>query len=204
MRWLKEGDENTKFFHVVANSKKNKNFFPCLSLGNSRVVENERIGKVFISLFRSQFRTRREACFLFSWSKLLASKEQIVLSNLEIPFSLVEIKNATFDLGVDKAPRPDGFLISFFQKYWDTISSDLVKLCNDFYFKRVNLERINWASIALIPKVASPDNPADFRPISLINLTLKIILSFWPRVPVELLTLLLTMHNLCLLKDGVS
>lgn len=38
-----------------------------------------------------------------------------------------------------------------------------------------NLERINWASIALIPKVATPGGPGDYRPISLINSSLKIL-----------------------------
>lgn len=40
---------------------------------------------------------------------------------------------------------------------------------------RANLERINWANIALIPKVVSPDSPRDYRPISLINSSLKIV-----------------------------
>lgn len=40
---------------------------------------------------------------------------------------------------------------------------------------RANLERINWANIALIPKVVSPDSPRDYRSISLINSSLKIV-----------------------------
>lgn len=48
-------------------------------------------------------------------------------------------------------------------------------MCKDFYFGRANLERINWANIALIPKVDSPASPGDYRPISLIDSSLKII-----------------------------
>lgn len=37
------------------------------------------------------------------------------------------------------------------------------------------MERINWASIVLITKVAGPEKLGDYRPISLINSTLKIL-----------------------------
>ena len=97
------------------------------------------------------------------------------LSSITGPFSLKEIRKATFDLGADKAPGPDGFPIFFFQKFWDEVKNDLANLCEDLYVGKANLERINWASIALIPKVEAPDSPWDFRPISLINLSLKIV-----------------------------
>lgn len=75
----------------------------------------------------------------------------------------------------DKAPGPDGFRILFFQKCWDIVKLDIFKLCDDFYSGNANLERINWANIALIPKCQSPDDPSHYRPISLINSTLKIV-----------------------------
>ena len=40
-------------------------------------------------------------------------------------------------------PGPDGFPMSFFQKFWNMVSADLAKMCEDFYLGRANLERIN-------------------------------------------------------------
>ncbi|XP_039122026.1 uncharacterized protein LOC120258641 [Dioscorea cayenensis subsp. rotundata] len=94
---------------------------------------------------------------------------------MERPFLMDEIKFAIFSLGGNKAPGPDGFPLYFFKLFWDTVKNDIFKLCEDFYFGRANLERINWANLALIPKVESPELLGDYRPISLINSTLKII-----------------------------
>lgn len=63
----------------------------------------------------------------------------------------------------------------FFKQFWETIKDDIFILCDDFYAGKANLERINWANIALIPKVESPESPGDYMPISLINSSLKII-----------------------------
>lgn len=94
---------------------------------------------------------------------------------MEIPFSKEEIKKVTFDLGADKAPGLDGFLLSFFQKYWTIVEHDIISLYESFYDGSVNLERINWASIALFSKKDNQKSAADFRPICLINYSFKIL-----------------------------
>lgn len=109
------------------------------------------------------------------FGKLFDFKPIIDLAQLEKPFILEEIKDAVFELGCDKAPGPNGFPLYSFILFWDTIKTYLWRLCEDFYFGRANLERINWASIVLIPKVDTLEVPGDYRPISLINSTLKII-----------------------------
>lgn len=60
-------------------------------------------------------------------------KEKVDLSNIDLPFSLEELKQAVFNLGADKAPRPDSFPIIFIQKHWDLVKDSLIFLCNDFF-----------------------------------------------------------------------
>lgn len=74
----------------------------------------------------------------------------IDLTSLDRHFTLEEIKRVVFDLGGDKVLGPDGFLMQFFKISWEMINGDLLKLYEDFYAGRANLERINWASISLI------------------------------------------------------
>lgn len=65
--------------------------------------------------------------------------------------------------------------MQFFKISCETIKGDLLKLYEDFYAERANLERINWPSISLILKVQTPEAQGDYRPISLINSSLKIV-----------------------------
>jgi esterase/lipase superfamily enzyme len=55
------------------------------------------------------------------------------------------------------------------------IKHGIYDLCMDFFEGKVNLQAINSSFITLIPKVNTPTNLNDFRPISLINCVVKII-----------------------------
>jgi hypothetical protein len=78
-------------------------------------------------------------------------------------------------LPTDKAPGPDGFTGLFIKACWHIIKFDFYKLCQDFWDGKVNLQSINDAFITLIPKVNSPEGPSDYRPISLLNICLKLL-----------------------------
>ena len=59
LNWLKEGDSNTKFFHTVANGRRNRNFISHIYHNHVRIEDAKEIGQVFKSIFQSQFRFKR-------------------------------------------------------------------------------------------------------------------------------------------------
>ncbi|KAH7674505.1 RNA-directed DNA polymerase protein [Dioscorea alata] len=150
-----QGDENTKFFHAVANCRKNWNFIPRISHDEETFSEPRDIGNIFAEHFKQFFGRKRDFRCKINFRKLLEYKVPIDLTMLDRPFSLEEIR--------------------VLKKFWDIVKCDVEHMCEDFFNGRANLERINWASIALIPKVLSPETSGDYRPISLINSSLKII-----------------------------
>ena len=97
------------------------------------------------------------------------------LSSLVEPFTKEEIDQIVKHMPADKAPDPDGFNGLFLKKYWPLIKEDFYKLCFDFFDGQVNLESINTSFITLIPKVNSPETVNDFRPISLLNCSIKLL-----------------------------
>ena len=68
-------------------------------------------------------------------------------------------------MALEKAPGLDGFTMSFYQKYWDAISFDLLMVVEESCKKGYILKSFNKTNISLIPKVKSPLTFADFRPM---------------------------------------
>ena len=97
------------------------------------------------------------------------------LTWLEDPFTKEEIDSVVRNLPNDKALGPDGFNGLFIKKCWSTIKEDFIRLFKDFCSQNIDLRRINSSFIALIPKKDNPETVDDFRPISLLNYTLKCI-----------------------------
>lgn len=94
---------------------------------------------------------------------------------LTAPFSEEEIKQAVFSCYAEGAPGPDGLPFLFYQKFWDLVKDDLVHMFDDFHNGNLDLYRINCALVTLIPKVGEASNMKQFRPISLLNCSFKIL-----------------------------
>lgn len=92
---------------------------------------------------------------------------------LTAPFSEEEIKAALFSCYAEGAPRPDGLSFIFYHKFWDLIKGDLVDLFADFHKGSLDLSRLNFALVTLIPKVGEATDMKQFRPISLLNCSFK-------------------------------
>ena len=90
-------------------------------------------------------------------------------------FSLEEIKTIVFSCNASKAPGPDGFSFAFYQAGWEFIKSDLYKLFASFYFHDLDISKLNLAYVCLIPKKEIAPSISNYRPISLINCSFKLI-----------------------------
>jgi hypothetical protein len=47
-------------------------------------------------------------------------------------------------------------------------------MVNDFYLERLDLARLNYGVITLVPKVTDANNVKQFRPICLLNVSFKL------------------------------
>ena len=102
-------------------------------------------------------------------------QNNVDLSSLIQPFSHEEIDAIVKHLHSDKSLGPDGFNTDFLKKCWTLICQDFYDLCQAFYSENLCLQSINGSYITLIPKKDDPSMVSDFRPISLLNNSVKLI-----------------------------
>lgn len=101
------------------------------------------------------------------------------LDILHTPFLKKEIDQLIKDLPTDRAPGPDGFSGLFIKKCWPIICHDYYKLCDDFHSGSLSLDPLNHSVIILVPKKLNPEIINDYRPISLMGISLKILTNLW-------------------------
>jgi hypothetical protein len=90
------------------------------------------------------------------------------------PYSEEEVMKAIFLMEHNKAPGPDGFPAEFYQTFWDTIKLDLLDLFNVLHAGQLELFRLNFGEVILLPKVNQAERIQQFRPICLLNISFKI------------------------------
>jgi hypothetical protein len=109
---------------------------------------------------------------LFNLDSLLDNG--VDLSSLEIPFSNQEIDNIIKNLPTDKSLGSDGFNNEFLNKCWPVIKQDFYNLYSAFYSGQICFQSINGSHITLVPKIDGPTRINEFRPIPLLNSSVKI------------------------------
>lgn len=131
---------------------------------------------VFFSHFESFFQ-KGSKDIIFSLGRLKVH----VLSNAESQksdsvFSLQEIELALKQIDPGKAPGPDGMNFRILKQYWDLMKADVLGLFYNFYESNSLPKGCNSSFIVLIPKCSQPCLVGDYRPISLINCSIKFLM----------------------------
>ena len=57
----------------------------------------------------------------------------------------------------NKALGPDGFPAEFYQSFWELVKSDLLELFGALHSGQLEIFRLNFGEIILLPKVAEAE-----------------------------------------------
>jgi hypothetical protein len=174
IKWATLGDAGTNFFHANATIKHHYNHILSLvGVNGTTVTSHVDKEEVLFQSFKDRLGTSQPTSMVFNLSSLIQPVSN--LSTLEMLFSHSEIDQIIKNLPSNKSPGPDGFNTDFVRKCWPVIASDFYELCDNFYDGSICMDSINGSYVTLIPKHSSPASVGDYRPISLLNTSMKVL-----------------------------
>lgn len=175
LSWLKEGDQNTKFFQARSKERAKCNRINALRNVDGVLVTDQKdtedlANAFYIELFTAQPELDIGGVLAHVPARVTAPMNEA----LDAPFTIQEVNRALSMMGANKALGLDGFTASFFQHHWGTVGPSVANAVLHFLNGGDMLEGINQTTIVLIPKVKNPQDLKNFRPISLCNVIYKI------------------------------
>ena len=171
IQWLKESEQNTKFFHRSTIDHRGAN--KILSIKDDQgtsVQTHQEISSLLInhlSQIAQDLEIDREEAIkelLTSIPKLI-NEDQNKALNHEITWE--EVEEAVKDMPNGKAPRPNGFTIDFYKACWEIIKTEVWEVVEDSRCSSSILKSLNPMFLTLIPNDEEANTSLKFRTISL-------------------------------------
>ncbi|XP_058786237.1 uncharacterized protein LOC131660890 [Vicia villosa] len=120
LKWLKEGDSNSGYFHKVMKEKGRINHLGPINTLEGRLEKVKDIKDHVVNHFSKKFEEEEEMVSSLEGIFFYCIREEDK-SWLEIPFQEDEIIEALKSCGGSKIPGPDGFSFLFIKRCWSFI-----------------------------------------------------------------------------------
>lgn len=200
--WLKNGENNTGFFHSHATRRYRKN-----RIGGVRdeldVWQDHpnRIASTILRYYENLFSTSTTASYTTHLEHIphliFEEMNQVLMGD----FLKAEISLASKQMAPLKEPGPNGMPPLFYQHYWRVVDQDVTT----FVLSWLNLvtipHPINHTFINLIPKISNPEYVQEYQSISLCNVLYNIFSKVLANKLKKILPSIIIEHQSAFFKD---
>ncbi|KAL8143578.1 hypothetical protein V2J09_016610 [Rumex salicifolius] len=177
--FLIEGDRNTIYYHLSTIVKRRAAKFLGLMDTEGNWVSNKlEVEKLVVDFFARLYTADpeiRSSLVVPTFSVTFPQLPTSEVDRLSAPFSGEDVWAALKSMSPYKSPGPDGYPALFYQQNWSVVGPRVTDAILKYVNQGVSLDGIENALMVLLPKVPSPMQPAEFRPISLLNVVFKIM-----------------------------
>ncbi|XP_073139140.1 uncharacterized protein [Henckelia pumila] len=174
-KWLEDGEHNTKLFHNMVKKKHVANKIFRIWEEGTYLTSPMLIQQSGAAYFQ---RLLTGDPFVLALPDFAGFSPEILIEEnnriAAVP-SLEEVRSVVFSIPRESVAGPDGYSSLFFQSCWDFVQKDVMDAVLDFFNGSPLPQGFTATSITLIPKVEGAHAWTDFRPISLCNVSNKII-----------------------------
>ncbi|GAA0142619.1 hypothetical protein LIER_03474 [Lithospermum erythrorhizon] len=155
-KFLLEGDRCTKYFHSLIKRDNVRNSISHIVKSDGSCTSSpEEVSILLVDFYKELFGSSKEVHPIVedvvTNGYILSTADGIFLV---APVLDIEIREALFDIGNEKAPAPDGFSSAFFKSRWDLVEGDVCRAVQEFFVTGVLLKNWNHTILALVPKVS--------------------------------------------------
>eukprot|EP00253_Pinus_taeda_P010854 PITA_10854 len=174
--WLNSGDKNTSFFHNSLKLRRAGNNIERIKVEDRVLTDQEEIKDAASRHFQTLLTTDPNYLENLDFLNIMGNKiSEAQSAELDKEITTEEIEWSILSMPLDKAPSPDGFTVAFYKTHWEIIKKDYIRMEKNFFTKCKMGSSIKSSHLALIPKDPNPQSFDRFRPISLCNVSYKII-----------------------------
>ena len=176
VKFIQEGGSNTKYFHLIANGRHRKKKIFQLEQDEGTIVGQENLKHFITDYYKKLFGAPAPNNFSLDESvsgdipKLSDEENSILVAD----FTSKEVYDAIMQMEHNKAPGPDGFPAEFYQIFWTVIKDDLMSMFVQLKAGELDLYKLNFGIITLLPKKENAIQIQQYRPICLLNVSFKI------------------------------
>ncbi|XP_042019068.1 uncharacterized protein LOC121766902 [Salvia splendens] len=126
LRWLTEGDKNTRFYQSWVKQKRIRMRIHKINLDGREVSDVAEIKNSAVQFFQKLLAPEPMLLVEPDLSLINQLPPSVDMSSLVREPKAEKVKRAVFGISGDSAPDPDGFTATFFQACWGIIGRDVV------------------------------------------------------------------------------
>ncbi|VFR02708.1 unnamed protein product [Cuscuta campestris] len=179
LKWFKEGDANTKFFHGLVKEKRRTQRINVLMNENGEAIQDTcSLEDMVVHHFSTLFNGTEQAATPEMYNDFMASIPHLINNEqntklMALP-SEQELKDILWGMDANSCAGPDGFNVTFFKGCWDIVKRDVTSACQEVFLGIPMTTAAASSNICLLPKVANANKLNDFRPICLSTVASKL------------------------------
>ena len=176
VKYIQEGGNNTKIFHLIANGKHRKKKIFQLEQDEGTIIGEENLRNYITEYYKILFgdsipnNISLNEGLIYDIPQLTNEENRILTTD----FLVKEVFEAISQMELNKASGPDGFPAEFYKTFWEVIRDDLMAMFGQLQQGNLPLYKLNFGVITLLPKKENVVQIQQYRPICLLNVSFKI------------------------------